>query len=105
MTQSGLGQVTGMAANMISRIESGERPTPQFVTVARMAAALGISLDTLAVECGLVVPPHVRGKSAATESSMGDLLRIQREAERLQLAIDAALARQPGALRAKRRKS
>ncbi len=44
----------GISAETLRKIETGRIPTPAFFTVATLAGALGLSLDTLAA---LVEPP------------------------------------------------
>lgn len=49
--QRSLGDVAGAAgisAETLRKIESGRIPTPTFFTVSALAAALGLSLDTIA---------------------------------------------------------
>ncbi|MFC6080842.1 helix-turn-helix domain-containing protein [Sphaerisporangium aureirubrum] len=41
----------GVSAETLRKIETGRAPTPAFFTVAALAAALNISLDTLATTC------------------------------------------------------
>ncbi|GGL06098.1 hypothetical protein Sme01_55900 [Sphaerisporangium melleum] len=41
----------GVSAETLRKIETGRAPTPAFFTVAALAAALGMSLDELAVLC------------------------------------------------------
>ena len=48
LSQSGLARAAGIAPDVVSRIESGARANPGFATVARLASALGLSLDALA---------------------------------------------------------
>ncbi|MET0967005.1 MAG: helix-turn-helix transcriptional regulator [Nakamurella sp.] len=49
----------GLAADTIRKIETGRVPTPAFATVAILAQAVGLSLDTLAVELGLCADQDV----------------------------------------------
>ncbi|MGP2438146.1 helix-turn-helix domain-containing protein [Streptomyces sp. JW3] len=42
----------GVSAETLRKIETGRAPTPAFFTVAALARALGLSLDTLAQWCG-----------------------------------------------------
>ncbi|MFG3350842.1 helix-turn-helix domain-containing protein [Streptomyces sp. NPDC048001] len=44
----------GISAETLRKIETGRAPTPAFFTVAALAGALGLSLDTLVVHCALV---------------------------------------------------
>jgi transcriptional regulator with XRE-family HTH domain len=41
----------GVSAETLRKIETGRAPTPAFFTVAALAAALEVSLDTLAAAC------------------------------------------------------
>lgn len=43
----------GISAETLRKIETGRAPTPAFFTVAALASALGLSLDTLAAVCAL----------------------------------------------------
>jgi transcriptional regulator with XRE-family HTH domain len=43
----------GISAETLRKIETGRIPTPAFFTVSALAAALGLSLDTLA---GVITP-------------------------------------------------
>ena len=62
ISQLEAGEEAGVAPNMISRLESGERQDARFTTIARIARALDTSLDELAADCGLV--PRRRGGAA-----------------------------------------
>jgi transcriptional regulator with XRE-family HTH domain len=52
LSQAALAREISMAPNMISRLEAGERNQPTFGTVAKIASALGASLDNIAAACG-----------------------------------------------------
>jgi transcriptional regulator with XRE-family HTH domain len=41
----------GVSAETLRKIETGRAPTPAFFTVAALASALDLSLDTLAAAC------------------------------------------------------
>lgn len=41
-----------MSDGQISQIEGGVRSDPKFSTIARLASAIGLSLDAIAAECG-----------------------------------------------------
>lgn len=69
----------GISDAMLSRIERGERMSPHFTTVAKIALVLGVSLDEIAHEAGIPVAVHRKTSStAATEI---------RRAEHLEAAI------------------
>lgn len=42
----------GVSVETLRKIETGRAPTPAFFTVAALGAALGVSLDELALACG-----------------------------------------------------
>ncbi|MFI6698270.1 helix-turn-helix domain-containing protein [Streptomyces sp. NPDC050509] len=46
--------VAGLSPETLRKIETGRAPTPAFFTVAALAAALGLSMDRIAVSCALV---------------------------------------------------
>jgi transcriptional regulator with XRE-family HTH domain len=48
-----LERVTGIAVSQLSRMELGTRKNPSFATIARVAAALGVSLDVLSASAGI----------------------------------------------------
>ncbi|GLW06907.1 transcriptional regulator [Microtetraspora sp. NBRC 13810] len=57
MTQ--IAVAAGLSPETLRKIETGRIPTPAFFTVAALATALGISLDTLAAVCTPdPAPPH-----------------------------------------------
>lgn len=51
----------GISAETLRKIETGRAPTPAFFTVAVLAGALGISLDTLAATCAPARTEEVGG--------------------------------------------
>jgi transcriptional regulator with XRE-family HTH domain len=53
----------GISAETLRKIETGRAPTPAFFTVAALAAALGLSLDTLAAASAAGLAPQ--GSEAA----------------------------------------
>lgn len=91
-----LAKKSGMDAAHIQRLESGARSTPRFETVARLADALDVSLDEIAIETGLRNKKVGKGTSSvgmlAIQAEIRDLLGRLREAE----AIAADLARRSG---------
>jgi transcriptional regulator with XRE-family HTH domain len=58
LSQAELAANAGLAANHVARLERGEKAYPRFDTVAKLAAQLGVSLDWIAAECGLVTGPR-----------------------------------------------
>jgi len=78
LTQAELARKAGIAPNHLSRLESGEKIDPRFETVTKLAAALGISLDTLAKGLGR------RGSTPA------NAVQFRRDVFNLQLAISDA---------------
>lgn len=52
LTQTAVSKQLGLGAGQLSQIESGRTVSPEFATVARIAAVVGLSLDELASECG-----------------------------------------------------
>ena len=52
LSQHQLAEEVGLAGNNLQRLESGTKALPRFDTVARLAAALGLSLDDFAAELG-----------------------------------------------------
>ena len=52
LSQHQLAEEAGLAGNHLQRLESGTKALPRFDTVARLAAALGLSLDDIAAELG-----------------------------------------------------
>lgn len=53
LSQASVARAASIAAAQVSQIEMGHRVDPQFSTVARIAAVVGLSLDQIAAECGL----------------------------------------------------
>lgn len=70
LSQSAVAKRAGLAASVLSNIESGKRTSLRFETVARIAQSLGISLDTIAHECGF------RFTERNIESISTDLTRL-----------------------------
>lgn len=46
----------GISPETLRKIETGRAPTPAFFTVAALAGALGLSMDTLAERCAPQAP-------------------------------------------------
>jgi transcriptional regulator with XRE-family HTH domain len=91
LTMTAVARRAKISDAMLSRIERGERLSPQFVTVARIAYALGTSLDEVAHECGLPTAVHRRTpSSAAGEIRLSENLLA---AERLLTRASARIAK------------
>lgn len=52
LSQSAVARAAGVDASVLSNIEAGKRTGLRFDTVARLAQVIGVSLDTIALECG-----------------------------------------------------
>jgi len=75
---------SGMTPPQLSRIESGKSASPEFITVARIAAAIHLSLDEVAARSG--APGHGpraktgRDSDPVLTKAVADLARIQKTA-------------------------
>jgi transcriptional regulator with XRE-family HTH domain len=79
---------------MLSRIERGERSDPYFSTIAKFAAALGVSLDELAAEAGLPSVRRVRTAASAEAVRLDeDLTTVSRHLSRAQDRLARARSR------------
>jgi transcriptional regulator with XRE-family HTH domain len=96
ISQSALARMTGIAPNIVSRIEAGERPNPQFATVARLARALGISLDGLAADCGLMPRSDSNSRPSANLAAIADLHSVGKQLEQLQSRVVDAVQKLGG---------
>lgn len=63
LTQAALGEATGMKATAIGRLETGDRE-PAWVTIVRLADALGVKLDDFR---GEVTTPEPTGPRPASK--------------------------------------
>lgn len=95
ISQSALAQRIGISAGQLAQIENGQRADPYFSSVARIAGALGLSLDSVAALCGIV------GFSKAPRrpiSRRAIRIKIGEELDKAQREIEKA-AKRLGALR------
>jgi transcriptional regulator with XRE-family HTH domain len=53
VSQSALARRVGISGSQLAQIENGQRVDPHFSTVARIAGAMGLSLDAIAASCGI----------------------------------------------------
>lgn len=67
LTQGAVAKRAGISVAHLSQIEGGSSASPEFVTVARIAPVVGISLDQIASRCGL--PGHGPAPRAAGQMS------------------------------------
>ncbi len=76
LSQRDLSKASGLTLGQVSQLESDARKAPTFASVARIAAATGVSLDALAHECGLIsktskvkpIRENVRLKKSLTDA-------------------------------------
>ena len=79
----------GISDAMLSRIERGERLSPHFTTVAKIAKVLGVSLDEVAEEAGI---PIARPHNLSAVSSGLEIRRsqgVETAVKHMQRALDA----------------
>lgn len=78
VSQRDLARLADMPTGQISKIETGISPNPSFLTVARIAESLKISLDAIASRC---TSPNAATLKAALEPADHERLRMLREIE------------------------
>lgn len=78
-------RMTGIAVSQLSRMELGARENPTFGTVARIASALGLSLDTLSALAG------IGGGAAADDGRLPDAARMAKALEAARANAQATL--------------
>jgi transcriptional regulator with XRE-family HTH domain len=95
LSQRALGKAAGIDASHVSHLENDPDRIPRFDTMARVAAALGMSLDDLAADCGYGAEPkgsrplpraaaeleHI-GETLAKAQSLVDAMRKRADDER-----------------------
>lgn len=78
-------RITGIAVSQLSRMELGARENPTFGTIARVASALGLSLDTVSTLAGI-------GRGTATDDGrLPDVARIAKALEAARVNAQATL--------------
>jgi transcriptional regulator with XRE-family HTH domain len=83
----GAAERAGMTAAQLSRVEAGKSASPEFITVARIAAVVDLSLDEVAARSG--APGHRRRDKAKRTSGLvmsravADLARITKAASEM----------------------
>jgi len=76
----------GISDAMLSRIERGERASPQFTTIAKIAYVLGTSLDEIAHAAGIATAVHRRTPSTAARD-----IRRSEKLDKLTTHLEKAL--------------
>lgn len=99
LSQAQLAKLAGVRQTDISRLETGQRGNVRFELVARLAAALSLSLDDVAYAAGIIPKPP---SSAAGSKRLADaryaLEEAMEKATSLQehlTTMHAALVRRP----------
>lgn len=78
LSQAALARAARLDPGELGRIESGERKTPSFQTVCRIAVALGVSLDELAGSAGLIKRKRApSGRWTAPAGSVASLRALE----------------------------
>ena len=73
-TQSDLEEAAGVPQTTVSRIETGETKNPNVHTVAKVAAVLGVPIESLLSRSA--APPLPQDRLAKAESQNGRALRV-----------------------------
>lgn len=85
LSQGVVAKRAGMGANHLSQVELGRSASPEFNTVARIAAALHLSLDEVAARSGAPGFRKVTKLNKTTEEAVlrafDDLAKIERSAQ------------------------
>jgi transcriptional regulator with XRE-family HTH domain len=83
ISQSTLCREAGLSPTILSRLEAGERSGMQFDNLCRIARALDVTLDEIAIEAGLL-PPRLRprGKPTSRLQYNEDVRQVQGLLER-----------------------
>lgn len=76
LSRSSLARVARMTEAEVWRVENEARPNVRFITVFRLASALGISLDDLAARAGLGGKGVRKGHPAATAAKLLERIAI-----------------------------
>lgn len=84
LSVNGLARQAGVQTSALARILSEERQHVRFSTVARIVAALGVTLDEVAIRAGLIKAKKIPPRSAppASAAARDDLDRLDALLER-----------------------
>jgi transcriptional regulator with XRE-family HTH domain len=88
LTQADVAHALQVPQTTIARLESGGRADPRFSTIALIAEALGVSLNSLAVEAGLIAQ---RPKPGDVTERVGKAVAVARVARKRLAELDQAL--------------
>lgn len=95
ISQSALAKRIGISASQLAQIESGKRVDPYFSSVARVAGALGMSLDAVATACGIAGfssrPSKAKPLKATTVKAADQMRQAQRDLEKVLKRLDSTV--------------
>jgi transcriptional regulator with XRE-family HTH domain len=86
MTESDLSRASGIPTSTISRIEHGETLSPGIIVVARLCAAMRVSVDELLTRAGLA--PGGQGQRIDNSMYSPDTLAILAVLQRIERRLD-----------------
>jgi len=88
----GLARKIGISPAQISQIEGGTRKSPGFQSIAKIAAALSLSLDEVAAAAGLGAEPSAGTPRPTAAFPLDEVKRIKAEAASVSARADALLS-------------
>lgn len=92
LTQFALARKVSMTQAQISRLESGQRSTPGFDTIAKIATATNSSLDSIAIEAGFMSDESTRAPTATELRALAErLARARRSVLGLEVELRNAV--------------
>jgi transcriptional regulator with XRE-family HTH domain len=99
VSQRDLARLADMPTGQISKIETGISPNPSFLTVARIAESLKISLDVIAAQCASGNVATIQSTLEASERKRLIVLReietAVREGKKTTARLEALLEKKP----------
>lgn len=99
ISQRDLARLADMPTGQISKIETGISPNPSFLTVARIAESLKISLDAVASQCARPATAAPKGTLEPADRERLRMLReietAVREGEKMNARLRALLDQEP----------
>lgn len=98
ISQRDLARLTDLPTGQISKIETGVSPYPSFLTIARIAESLKVSLDVIASRCASGSAPGTKTTLGASDHERLVMLReietAVREGEKTLARLRALLAKE-----------